>query len=150
MTFEHEEVTPEHPAVVALVAELNAALKAITSDTGENSFSRDTFSAATDGCLLVSLNGKAIACGVFRNHGPEVCEVKRMYSKQKGAGSYLLSQLEAFALSKGYKQAVLSTRVVNETAVSFYRRHGYKEVAPYGKYKQTGSSICLGKALCDG
>jgi ribosomal protein S18 acetylase RimI-like enzyme len=70
-----------------------------------------------------------------------------MFSKVKGAGGYLISQLESYARQKGYERAVLSTRRVNELAINFYKRHGYSEIEAYGKYVHKDRSICLGKVL---
>ncbi|MGR5092720.1 GNAT family N-acetyltransferase [Vibrio maritimus] len=133
----------------ALVQELNVTLKAITTDTGESSFVRDEFCPSTDGCIVIYDQDIAIACGLFREHHNGSCELKRMFSKVKGAGSYLISQLESYARQKGYERAVLSTRRVNKLAINFYKRHGYSEIEAYGKYVHTDRSICLGKALCN-
>ncbi|MGF1720669.1 GNAT family N-acetyltransferase [Vibrio kyushuensis] len=147
MHLKHKITDPECSDFSALTNELNVALKEITSDTGESSFLRDEFCPTTDGCLVVYSKGKAVACGLFRKHNDSSCELKRMYSNVKGAGSYLILQLESYAAHKGYEHAILSTRILNKTAISFYKHHGYREIDAYGKYAHTNSSICLGKAL---
>ena len=123
------------------------SLRQITNDTGESSFASDAFDPSKDGCVVVYLNDSAVACGVFRYHGSEVCELKRMYSNKACAGSYLLKQLECLAIEKGYRKAILSTRRVNLKAVNFYRRHAYSESSAYGKYVGVDRSICLSKML---
>lgn len=147
MQLKYKITDPKCEDFLALVRELNVTLDAITADTGEGSFARDEFCPRTDGCIVVYAQDKAIACGIFRKHQDDSCELKRMFSKVKGAGSYLVSQLESYALQKGYKRAVLSTRRVNELAINFYTRQGYSEIKAYGKYVHTDRSICLGKAL---
>ncbi|WP_394204738.1 GNAT family N-acetyltransferase [Shewanella waksmanii] len=147
MKFESIKVAPNHSDFIRLITELNSSLSDITSDSGESSFSADAFEPSTDGCIVVYQNGKAVACGVFRYHQVEVCELKRMYSNKSGAGTYLLHQLEKYAIEKGYRKAVLSTRRVNEKAVNFYTRHSYSESCAYGKYIGVSRSICLSKAL---
>ena len=147
MAFEYIKTEPTHADFLVLVAELNLSLQQITNDSGERSFSAEAFDPEQDGCLIVYDNKEAVACGVFRSSGNETCELKRMYSKKSGAGSFLIKQLEVYALSKGYRRAVLSTRRVNEKAVGFYRRHAYAEIEPYGKYVGAAKSICLGKRL---
>jgi len=148
MKFDYIKVSPDDEAFIALVDELNQTLKVITSDSGESSFKKEAFCDSTDGALLILLDQKPVACGVFRHHAPEVCEMKRMFSKQPGAGRFLITQLEKYAFSLGYRRAVLSTRRVNQSAVDFYIRQGYLEVEAYGKYRYTDQSICLGKLLC--
>ncbi len=147
MKFEHKKLEPSNSDFQSLVAELNSSLTQITSDTGESSFASDTFDSSRDGCIVVYLDTVAVACGVFRYHENEVCELKRMYSKESGAGSYLLKQLECYAVTKGYKKTILSTRRVNSKAVSFYERNSYSESSAYGKYVGVKRSICLSKVL---
>ncbi|GAL35317.1 predicted acetyltransferase [Vibrio maritimus] len=147
MHLKYKITDPKCEDFSVLVQELNTALDLITADTGESSFERDEFNPVTDGCIVVYAQDKAIACGIFRKHQDGSCELKRMFSKVKGAGSYLISQLEWYARQKGYERAVLSTRRVNELAINFYKRQGYREIEPYGKYVHTDRSICLGKAL---
>ncbi|WP_420646145.1 GNAT family N-acetyltransferase [Vibrio parahaemolyticus] len=147
MRFEHKKVEPSNIDFQSLVAELNSLLSQITNDSGESSFSSDAFDSSKDGCIVVYLNKVAVACGVFRLHQNEVCELKRMYSNKPGAGGYLLKQLECYAVEKGYKKAVLSTRRINLKAVNFYKRNSYSESGEYGKYVGVKRSICLSKAL---
>ena len=123
------------------------SLGQITNDTGESSFAFDAFDPLKDGCIVVYLNDTAVACGVFRYHESEVCELKRMYSNKAGAGSYLLKQLECLAIEKGYRKAILSTRRVNSKAVTFYCRHSYSETGAYGRYVGVARSICFSKTL---
>lgn len=147
MKFEHKKVEPNNIDFQSLVAELNSSLSQITQDSGESSFSLDAFDSLKDGCIVVYLNKSAVACGVFRYHQSDICELKRMYSNTSGAGTYLLEQLESYAIEKGYKNAVLSTRRVNLKAVNFYLRNAYAESDAYGKYVGVRRSICLSKAL---
>lgn len=147
MKFQYRETQPDDPEFLSLVAELNLALSQITNDSGESSFTPQAFNPKTDACIVLSSNGTAVACGVFRFHDRQSCELKRMYSKQRGAGSYLIRQLEACAIRKGYRQAVLSTRRVNTQAVGFYQHQGYRECGAYGKYVDAPESICLSKVL---
>ena len=147
MEFEYKKVKPNNRDFQSLITELNLSLRKITNDTGESSFVSDAFEPSKDGCIVVYLNDSAVACGVFRYHESEVCELKRMYSNKAGAGSYLLKKLECFAIEKGYRKAVLSTRRVNSKAVSFYCRHSYSESSAYGKYVGVDRSICFSKTL---
>lgn len=147
MKFEHKKVEPSNIDFLTLVAELNSSLRNITSDSGESSFVSDDFDSLKDGCLVVYQANIAVACGVFRYHEFEVCELKRMYSNKSGAGSYLLKQLELYAVENGYRKAVLSTRRINLKALAFYQHHAYLESTAYGKYVGVSRSICLSKVL---
>lgn len=103
MKFEYKKVKPNNIDFQALVAELNSSLSQITNDSGESSFSSDVFDSSKDGCIVVYLNKIAVACGVFRFHHSEICELKRMYSNTPGAGSYLLNNSNVMRLKKVIK-----------------------------------------------
>lgn len=65
----------------------------------------------------------------------------------RGVGSALLQALETSALELGRRSLWLSTRRVNQPAVAFYRRHGYAEIEPFGRYVDRPESVCLGRRL---
>ncbi len=140
-------VAPDDRDFLSLVKELNKSLTSITNDSGESSFKAEAFNSEKDGYLVGYLNGEPTVCGGFRYHSESACEIKRMYSAKPGLGSLLLSELESYALSKGYRSALLSTRRVNTKAVSFYEKHGYHNMPAYGRYVGREVSVCLGKKL---
>ncbi|TCM22419.1 acetyltransferase (GNAT) family protein [Novosphingobium sp. PhB165] len=142
-----EPCDPRDPHAVSVMERLSRVLNAITGDGGTSSFdpadvlvSRALFVVARDE------HGAAIGCGAYRPLEGDVAEIKRMYAEH-GSGAAILSHLEAAARADGYGAAWLSTRRVNARAVSFYERHGYVEIAPYGRYADRPQSICLGKML---
>lgn len=148
--------TPADPDSVdarALIAELDAALAAITGDSGASSF--DAADVRGPGAVFLiarAADGTAVGCGALRPladaAGQPVAELKRMFARPgSGAGRALLAALEQQATAMGYRAIHLSTRRVNERAVDFYRRHGYADVAPWGKYVGSGRSVCLGRKL---
>jgi len=130
------------------VYELNLSLSEITKNSGESSFSADAFDSALDGCIVVYFNKTPVGCGVFKHRSSEVCELKRMFSKQPSAGAFILRELEKYAVEKGYRRAVLSTRRINHKAIKFYERNHYSESKPYGRYIGVQKSVCLSKELC--
>ncbi len=134
-----------------LVAELDAALAAITGDSGTSSFdAADVRGAGAAFLLARGPDGRPCGCGALRplQPGAGVAELKRMYARPgSGAGRALLAALEARAVALGYREIWLSTRRVNARAVAFYLRHGYAPVEGYGKYAGSAVSACLGKRL---
>lgn len=131
-----------------LVDELSAALAAITGDSGKSSFSADdvrvarsVFAVARDG------QGGLLGCAALRPLDGDVGELKRMFARPgtRGVGAALLAFVEREAGAMGYRALWLETRKVNLRAVAFYQRHGYAQVANYGKYVGREDAICLGK-----
>ena len=141
---------PEHPDAHVLVEELSAALAGITGDSGKASFSaadarvaRSLFVVARAG------DGELLGCGALRPLEGDVAEVKRMYARpgSGGVGAALLAHIENEAREFGYRELWLETRRVNTRAFSFYLKHGYREIANFGKYIGRSDAICLGKRL---
>jgi GNAT superfamily N-acetyltransferase len=146
-------VAGEDPAgddAVALVAELSAALAAITGDTGEASFERADVQAAR-ACFAVARDpqGRALGCGALRPLDATTAEIKRMYARPgtRGVGRAVLHFLEQEAARFGYAVLRLSTRRVNERAVAFYEHHGYRRIAGYGRYAGSEVSACFEKPV---
>lgn len=142
-------VDPGSPEALALIAELDAALLAITGDSGASSFDPDDVRGPRAVFLLArDMQGQPVGCGALRPLLPGVAELKRMYARPgSGAGACLLAALEAHARLLDYREIRLSTRRVNARAVSFYRRHGYTDVPAWGKYAGSTLSVCLGRTM---
>ena len=140
---------PDSPDARALIAELDAALAAITGDSGASSF--DAADVRGPGAVFLvarTADGTAVGCGALRPLADGVAELKRMLARPgSGAGLALLAALELQAMAMGYRAIQLSTRRVNARAVDFYRRHGYVDVAAWGKYADSDRSVCLGRVL---
>lgn len=143
-------VDPDAPDARALLAELGAALAAITGSDGTASFDAADVRGPRS-CFLVAYgaDGTPAGCGALRPLGPldgGVAELKRMYARPgSGAGAHLLAALERQAQASGYRAVWLETRQVNERAVAFYARHGYAVIPNYGKYVGRLDAICLGR-----
>jgi len=142
-------VDPDHADARCVIAQLDAALSAITGDSGAASFDpEDCRGAGACFVLAYDADGSAVGCGAVRALAGDIAELKRMYARPgSGAGAHVLAELERHAAACGYRQLWLSTRRVNARAVAFYERHGYAPVAPYGRYVGRAASVCLGRRL---
>lgn len=132
--------------------ELSEVLQSLSGDSGRASF--DAEAPDQRAVLYVAKNGagQLLGCAALRPLGEPnstTAELKRMFARpgSTGVGAALLAHAEAEALRLGYRAVVLSTRVINTRAVTFYRKHGYAPVAPWGKYMGAAQSVCLGKIL---
>ena len=140
---------PDSPDARCMIAELDAALAAITGDSGASSFDpQDCRGTGAVFVIAYDTQGAAVGCGALCPLEQEVGEIKRMYARSgSGAGAAILVELERHAAACGYRRLSLSTRRVNVRAVGFYERHGYLEMPPYGRYAGRAVSICLGKTF---
>jgi GNAT superfamily N-acetyltransferase len=71
------------------------------------------YAAPEGGCLVGFENGKPVAVGCWRRHGPDVCELRRFYvvpsaRGRRGARRMLDAVLTA-ARAAGYERAVCAT-----------------------------------------
>jgi len=140
---------PDNAESRALLAELGAALAAMTGSDGAASFDAADVRGER-ACFLVAraADGELAGCGALRPLGGDVAELKRMYARPRsGAGRCLLDALERQAAAFGYAQVWLETRKLNTRAVAFYEKHGYCVIPNYGKYVGRDDAICLGKTL---
>ncbi len=143
-------VDPAHPQAVAMQAALSETLAALTGSSGQASF--DAADVRGDGAVFLLAcddGGQPQGCGALRPLQPGVAELKRMYAApgSQGLGARLLAALEQQAQRLGYRAVWLSTRRVNQRAVQFYLRHGYREIPPYGHYVGRSATICFAKDL---
>jgi GNAT superfamily N-acetyltransferase len=141
---------PESPDGQRLLAALSEALLRITGSSGTASF--QVSDVQLEGaCFAIARQsgGQPVGCGAIRPLEPGVAELKRMVAApgSKGVGSAILAFLERQASELGYGQIWLETRKVNQRAVSFYERHGYRPIANFGRYTGRPEAVCLGKLL---
>jgi len=132
--------------------ELSGVLLRMNGDSGRASF--DGEAPCVRGGFYIARNaaGALLGCAALRPLGDAdgpTAELKRMYARPglRGVGAALLAFVEAQAQAHGYRHVHLSTRRINTRAIDFYARHGYAEVAPYGKYVSAPQSVCMGKTL---
>jgi putative acetyltransferase len=89
------------------------------------------------GRLLLALqDGEVAGCVALRPLEPGICEVKRLFVRDKfrgmGLGRMLLLKLIGEARSAGYEKMRLDSwppKMGN--AISMYRSHGFVEIEPY-------------------
>ena len=81
--------------------------------------------------MVCDTTGKVLAVGRLQDTGDHTAQIRYMavetgYERQ-GLGSRILEQLEQAAIARGNTTVVLHAR---ESAVTFYRRHGYRSLGP--------------------
>jgi GNAT superfamily N-acetyltransferase len=101
--------------------------------------------------LVVKSGDTNIACGGVNHINETTAEVKRMFVKKsyrgKGLSKLLLNAIEEFIINKGYKRIILETGGLQPTAISLYRKFGYKQIPCYARHSLDPQSICFAKDI---
>ena len=101
--------------------------------------------------VIARVEGRAIGCGAVRLLDPATVEVKRMYvepeQRGRGVAKEILQHLEDAGRGLGAERAVLETGVYQDEAIGLYRRAGYLQVACWGEYSTSPTSVCYEKRL---
>lgn len=149
ITIERVTHPNEDERATSLINKLNQSLISISGNDGTRNANIDDFTHEK-ALFIIALSGEnAVACGGFRPLLPQICEVKRMFSleKGKGLGLKILSTLETAAKQFDYQHIYLETRKTNENAVAFYLKNGYKIIENYGIYIGREEAVCFSKKL---
>lgn len=95
--------------------------------------------------------GDALGCGAVVLQSGAAGEIKRMFvdegARGQGIGGRILEMLERIALAEGARVLRLETGVSQPEALALYRRSGYVERGPFGKYHEDPLSIFMEKRL---
>jgi ribosomal protein S18 acetylase RimI-like enzyme len=147
-------VSPTQPAAAPLLAGLRAQYH---DDYGPevaaelDRYSPVEFLPPSGAFLIIEQAGITIAGGALRRLGAGVGEIKRMWTapehRGRGHARRILRELEAAATRRGYHTVRLETGDLQLAAVELYRSAGYREVDPYGPYKDHPRCRCFEKRL---
>ncbi|MES2111776.1 MAG: GNAT family N-acetyltransferase [Bacteroidota bacterium] len=104
-----------------------------------------------DTVVIAYLDGRPLGCGCFKNYRNDTVEIKRMYvrpgARGKGISRMILTELENWAKSLGFRYVVLETGTKQQEALGLYNRAGYSNIPSYPPYIDLPDSICFKKSL---
>lgn len=131
---------PDHPAAT-FINRYGAALGDV--DDFQNQYGPPA------GLFLVAVDGEeVIGTGAIRRLDDATAELRRMWLLPayhgRGIGYRLATELFAFARAAGYRRVRLSTSAVQDRAIRFYERLGFRPIPPY---RDTDDEIFLELAL---
>lgn len=136
------------PACLQLQDALSDYLQHLTGSSGRASF--DAAALGERGFfLLAQENAVAVGCVAVRELSAGIGEIKRMYARPgtRGVGARLLRTLEQHARERGFHALWLETRKINQRAIDFYQRNGFRIRENYGTYIGRPEAVCFEKAL---
>ena len=104
-----------------------------------------------DHVVVAYINQKAVGCGAFKVRTQKQIEIKRMFTvekaRNKGVAYAILNELEAWAISSGYQEAILETGKAQIEALRFYPKMHYQITENFPPYVNVANSICFCKKL---
>ena len=137
------------PIAFPLVAEYFQEIDVMVRDSKEDF--ADYLDDDGGGVWLAFVNEEPVGCIVLRGLGspPASGEVKRLYvrasHRKRGLADRLLRTLEQHAIQVGYEWLYLDTKDDLESAIRFYKRHGYECCGRYNSNPQ--ATIFMWKQL---
>ena len=143
--------SPLQDEIRVLVAELNAALLALTPPEFCTHMTVEQMANGATTMFVARADGRAVAIGALRRDTDGVGEVKRMFTRPehqgRGIGSAILAEIEALARRDGLTRLVLETGDRHPAAWRVYERGGFTRCGPVLDYPDTGWSVFYEKAL---
>ena len=156
MNFDIRPTPPDHPQVLALIAELDAYLLSVYPP--EENYLLDLSGLMHPSVTFLGawMGETVVGCGAVRTMPAEAAtdgkpygEIKRMFVSpaQRGArlGPRILAALETVLHAQGIDRALMETGEELVAAARMYRANGYVERGPFGEYPDNGSSLFLEK-----
>ena len=156
MTLDIRPTPPDHPQVLALIAELDAYLQSVYApeenhilDLAGLQLPSVIFLAAWHGDSVVGCGAVRMMPGEADTEGRRYGEIKRMFvapaRRGERIGQQILATLETQLHAHGIDRALLETGEELVQAARLYRAHGYVERGPFGGYPDNGASLFLEK-----
>lgn len=134
-----------------LIADLNAALLALTPTEYCYHMSVEEMAGPATSVFVAREEGRAIGCGALRRHPVGIGEVKRMFTRPeaqgRGIGGLILAGIEALARREGLLRLVLETGHRHPAAWRVHERAGFVRCAAVLDYPETEYSVFYEKPL---
>jgi putative acetyltransferase len=141
--------SPLQDDIRTLIAELNAALLALTPPEHCYHMTAEEMARPDTTVFIAREDGRAVACGALKRHADGIGEVKRMYTRPdfqgRGIGGRILSEIEALAAREGLNRLVLETGDRHPAAWRVYERAGFARCGAVLDYPDTAWSVFYGK-----
>ena len=143
--------SPLQDEVRMLVAELNAALLALTPREFCHHLTVEQMADPQTTVCVARVDREAVAIGALRRDRDGIAEVKRMYTRPsvqgQGIGGAILAEIEALARGENLRQLVLETGDRHPAAWRIYERGGFTRCGSILDYPDTQWSVFYEKIL---
>lgn len=143
--------TPADPAFRSLVTELDQDLQE-RYGAKQSQYDVHNKDLETASVVIAMNQDTPVGCGCFKAFGQTAtAELKRMYvqpsSRRLGVAQQLMTELEQWAVEKGYTKTLLQTAAKQPEAIALYQKRGYQRIDNYGSYAGDEDSVCMEKQM---
>ena len=95
--------------------------------------------------------GMPVAMGAHHPMDDRCSEVRRMFTsasvRRQGAGRAILAAVERHAAGQGFSELLLEAGNRQGAAIALYEAAGYRQIEPYGAYRDDPTSVCFAKPI---
>jgi GNAT superfamily N-acetyltransferase len=147
-------ITPERPDTAdarELIAELEAHLAPRYPSESRHGYAVEKLIAQNVAFFVIRHDGEPAGCGGVELFGTEYAELKRMYVRPRfrgmGLAKAMLARLARHAEAAGIGLLRLETGIHQHEAIGLYERAGFRQVSPFGAYKDDPLSRFYEKRL---
>ncbi|MHB8246723.1 MAG: GNAT family N-acetyltransferase [Acidimicrobiales bacterium] len=142
------QVSPREPEVAALIEALTLELALGGYGPSETfGYSVEQLEGGRVHLVGARLGDRLVGLGGVELHGDGTGELKRFFvvPEHRGAGvaDVVITALIEYARGKGAELLRLETGDKQHAARAFYRRHGFVEIARFGPYVHSATSVCM-------
>jgi ribosomal protein S18 acetylase RimI-like enzyme len=145
------EERPDTPDAVALIDELETHLASFYPRESRHGFGVEKLLREGVAFFVARDDGRAVGCGGVLVVGRESAEVKRMYVRPafrgRGLGRLVLDHLVGHARHHGLTVIRLETGIHQREAMALYERSGFRQIPPFGPYRDDPVSRCYERRI---
>ncbi|MBI3957343.1 MAG: GNAT family N-acetyltransferase [Chloroflexi bacterium] len=151
MTTVIEETRADSLDAQTLIDELDAYLTPLYPSENRHGYSVEKLLAQGVVFFVLRHGDAPAACGGVQLFGAEFGEIKRMYVRPAfrglGLAKAILTHLERYTRGRGVNLLRLETGIHQTEAISLYERMGYRQIGPFGPYREDPLSLFYEKWL---
>ncbi len=146
-----QEETSQQDDVALLLKQSDDLAAALYPGEHRQPLDRNSLAAPGIHVLVARIDTIAVGCCALMELGNGTAELKRMVvdpsARRQGVGSALLRGAEQAALSLGVSSIQMEVGVRNIEGQALYRKAGYVERGPFGRYNASPLSFFFEKSL---
>lgn len=143
--------SPRQDDVIALIRQSDALMQSLYPAESNHLVDVESLAAFNVHFLVARDRGRALGCGAFVLGEPGQAEMKRVFvapvARGKGVARVLMEALEREAAKLGVTLMQLETGIKQPEAIALYRKFGYAERGPFGRYQPDPLSLFMEKRL---